>query len=65
MRLQTGNESYILSSGLNDAQINQIEQPRKKYLRPEEEDGSICHLLQAKRTAFYFSKLFNRTQLDF
>ena len=45
MRLQTGDESYILSSGPNDAQINQIEQPRKKYLTPEEEDGSICHLL--------------------
>lgn len=45
MRLQTGDESYILSSGLNDARINQIEQPRNKYLRPEVEDGSICHLL--------------------
>lgn len=45
MRLQTGDESYILSSGLNDAQINQVEQPRKKYLRPEEKDGSLSHLL--------------------
>lgn len=45
MRLQTGDESYILSSGLNDAQINQIEQPRIKYLRPEEKHGSLSHLL--------------------
>ena len=44
MGLQTGDESYILSSGPNYAQSNQIKQPRKKYLRPEEKDGSICHL---------------------
>lgn len=45
MGLQTGDESYILSSGLNCIQINQIKHPRKEYLRPKAKDGAICHLL--------------------
>lgn len=45
MGLQTGDESYILSSGLNCIQINQIKHPRKGYLRPKAKDGAICHLL--------------------
>lgn len=39
MRLQTGNESYTLSSGLNYTQTNQIKQPSKKYLRMKRKGG--------------------------
>lgn len=52
MRLQTGDESYILSSGLNYRQINQLKQPRKKYLRPKGKDGCICLFLLNRFSIF-------------
>lgn len=65
MGFQPRDESYILSSGLKYAQINQTKQPREKYFRPEEKDGSICHLLLRRSHIFkqgYFKNFTDNIQ---
>lgn len=59
MRLQTGNESYILSCGLKYTQINQVKQPSKKYLRMKRKGGPIYVLLLDRSNYFKQSYILN------